>query len=296
MKKIIALKQIDQFQLGHLYEHIFYTHLDTYLRERGMYHIIDYSLDAKTFQNGLVIFDLELYSPAKISFEAISELGVDFNEEQLEIAISQLKAEKDTDFVYDSTETLRRELEQLQNQPWMDVSDTVIVPEDKIAVDTMFKSTGMLETWKLTVSIHFDGETNLIPLARVVTGCIINTLANDAADTFGMFVDSEAFNTEDERTVLHSLKGSADIPDDEALLDLLNETVDEMSDNGAFERLIEVLKDPGSYNNFDPIKGYISTGVLVGPGGWDNLATIKNVDTILQNITMYIDKISVKPL
>jgi hypothetical protein len=80
------------------------------------------------------------------------------------------------------------------------------------------------------------------------------------------------------------------------LLDLLNETVDEMSDNGAFERLIEVLKDPGSYNNFDPIKGYISTGVLVGPGGWDNLATIKNVDTILQNITMYIDKISVKPL
>lgn len=58
----IIVKQSKCIQLGHLYEHIFCDHLETFLHNQGVFQYVDYTLSGKTYHGGLIYIEVVFYN------------------------------------------------------------------------------------------------------------------------------------------------------------------------------------------------------------------------------------------
>ena len=269
------VKKCSNHLLAHLYEHIFYMQLDTELRDRGFFDIIDYSIDAYT-EDGLVMFDIEPY--AEINMDAVIGAATsDFLSisEFLGIGLAQVECEYGKSLVVHDAARLEQALAQLNEVEWgdssvYDVEDTILATGDELKV--------------LRHGLTFDYagvDEHLRPLYRQIVGVTLNTVLSDIADTHGGFVDSEAYATNEN----HELAGEVLLKEklERAAIDeMVADTVQELTEKGDYVRLLEALNNVEELENPPSSERTLEdTGIMMTADTWRDIATQENLGIVL---------------
>lgn len=280
MRKIIA-KQCTHHIFAHLYEHIYYMHLDTALRSAGYFDIVDYSIDAHTV-DGRVTIAIELYSES-IDIDAfIGDASSDFLSilEFLDIGILQLECEDLQHLDTPDVQALQEELKQFNAAPW-DTDDVFRVSASIVG------SSGHVEVCELNIIMGYENiETTLRPLYRQIAGLTLNVLASDIADTHGGFVASEAYATAADRSLLGVVRLGNRL-DTGVVRKMLAETIEELRLAGGYERLRRALADTTLLENPPSVeRTQRDTGVKMSPDLWRALATRNNVEYLIAAIRL----------
>lgn len=299
MKRLILIKLCDTFQLAHLYEHLFYACIDTLFRDNGYYQPIDYLISADTYSNGVIVIDIEVYNNSITDefLRSLKESRLDIADEYIEIGLNQLVAEKQVEFNWVEYGELRRMLYETDKMAWYDADEVTV----RDLADRTVKERGVIETkekiqkknalkFELRLQIN---DRMLVPLYRQIAGSIMNTLALDVADTYAYFITSRLFAMNNRGTVIATFNtGYAEVMQEE-IQKLYAESVAQMRQDGAFDRLLAVLAHmsylkPTSHVRCHPGDTFEDTDILIGSKGWKNISTEDNLQKILDNLELKI--------
>jgi hypothetical protein len=196
MKRLILIKQSSAVQLGHLYEHIFWAHVDTLFYERHLFPQLDYSLNGETYYGGIVYIAIELYSEDAVALaDAIPTLPIELNEETITTAATQILAEKEEPLASTGYDDVKRALEELHAQPWRNIDDIELIDAKSIRkkIGSFYIAEGKpLPARKLTAGVMLDAKfakayRELLPLFRQLAWLIISSLQGTLADTYGYY-------------------------------------------------------------------------------------------------------------
>lgn len=264
--------------LAHLYEHIYFISLDTILRRCGFFSTIDYSIDAYT-EDGEIIFNIETYADIAIE-NIIEEATTQFlhNEAILDIAINQLESEHGKSLVFHNINHLKDALHELNAIKW----NTKSIHK----VDNSILSFGdKLELKTLQVTCSYSGiDQKIKPLYRQVAGITLNIFMSDLADTYGGFVASETYKTNEQKDLIGSVVFK-DYIDKTKAKKLFRETRDELSTKGGYKRLLSLLQNISQlYMPPSSERTYNDTGVYMNEKKWRLLATQQNLRYVLDKL------------
>lgn len=300
MKRLILIKQSPAIQLGHLYEHIFCSHVDTLLYEHHLFPDLDYTIAGKTYYGGIISVDLELYTDKAIALTPmISALKINLDETIIATAASQILAEREEPLASTGYDDVKRALESLDVQPWQNIDDVELIDIKDIRKKTgpFFIAEGKSRpAQKLTTGVYLDAtfakkHRELMPLFRQFAWLITSSLQGVLADTYGYFSFNEVYrNSTTPQGVLNTFKvGDAD--DIEVnlseILETCFEVVRDLQQYGAFDRYMEELRKTSYYNHpnlaLNLERLYEETHVFIGPKGWKKIATEENRDLLLEH-------------
>lgn len=271
-------KHSDSHLLAHLYEHLYFIHLDTALRDMGFFSIIDYSIDAFT-EEGEVVFDIEPYTQidlagarrqATAEFLTISDL--------LPVALSQLECEYEQTLQFDNLADVEFELQQLNVTKWNDDSRYQ-------AKSNLLTIGDSIETHNLRLTIDYEGvDTVLKPLYRQVAGVTLDVMVSDIADTYGGFVASETYATDEHRNLIGIVRLKIPLPENELDNIFLN-TKQELTEKNGYERLLNTLHDVKMLGNPPSNeRTYQDTGVLMSNEKWHEITTKESLNNTVRHL------------
>lgn len=276
-------KQSSNHILSHLYEHLFFIHLDTTLREKDLYPIIDYSIDAYT-TDGRVVFDIETYRDIDIE-ECIAQANREFLtiKELTDIAIAQLEAEYACSIAIKDMQALEEDLTKLNETPW-NTDSTVQIPNDIIS------KAGEVPLYILTLTAAFNNlPAKIRPLHRLIAGVTVDVAVSDIADTFGGFVRSKTFTTNAQKDLIGEVQLKESVPRAELTM-LIGETKHELQSSGAYERLVADLSDTKTMMHAPSQKRtFEDTGITMDDNKWKELATNENLKSITDQLVLEIN-------
>jgi len=276
-------KQSSNHILSHLYEHLFFIHLDTTLREKDLYPIIDYSIDAYT-TDGRVVFDIETYRDIDIE-ECIAQANHEFLtiKELTDIAIAQLEAEYTCSMAIKDTQILEENLTKLNETPW-NTDSTVQIPNEIISKG------GEVPLYILTLTAAFNNlPAKIRPLHRLIAGVTIDVAVSDIADTFGGFVRSKTFTTSAQKDLIGEVQLKESVPRAELTM-LIDETKHELQSSGAYARLVADLSDTKTMMHAPSQKRtFEDTGITMDDNKWKELATNENLKSITDQLVLEIN-------
>jgi len=237
--KYVFSKKISSHNIAHLYEHIYFIYLDGYLRELGLFPILDYVLNAST-TDGEVKFSLELFN-SDIKVDNPRLLEIDFSHEITELALYQIESEYKKKYNVSSVEKLKRVLQSINDASWDNGSEIVV--DDVLEFDESLD----VEILKIETDLG-KIEANLRPIYRRLSGIIIDMLISDLADTFGGFVESDTYQVSGD--MLQGVVGFSNrVPKDQDIQKNINEVINEFKNNGAVDRLSRESGDLGATKN-----------------------------------------------
>ncbi len=276
MKQVKLTKHCDSHLFAHLYEHIYFIQLDTALRDRGLFDTVDYSIDAYT-EDSKVIFDIDFYSDIDIDI-VIHKASLDFLSipEFLDIGLAQLESEYERSLEVKDPDELKKQLLLFNNIDWND--NTIHRINGRTL--TVGKE---VQTYELRiVSNYSEIERWLKPLYRQVCGLTLNILLSDIADTHGGFVTSEAYATDQDHSLIGTIRLSTQLSREE-LDDIFAETKKELLEQKGYERLCNILRDITKLKNPPSAEHTLrDTGIMMDEKKWQQLATAKNLHTVLK--------------
>lgn len=291
MKTITFVKITNSFHLSHLYEHIFYSHISTALREKGFFPITDYSIDARTYKHGVIFFEIEVYNPQLSPDlpDIIHELPLSLEQHVVELGIRQVEAEKERSYNRPMLKVLSPQLDNIQQLPWIDLDNfnsTSITPKKTNDTD-FYPLQAKLQTQTISIRLVDGSEaTGLKPLYRLLAGLIVNVIAEDMSDAYGSFVTTTPYLVDAHDTIYCSLRMSDAIHlDQNDITSLSHEAINEMSALQAFERVTDLLND--KYEDYmlpSAINTYEDTGIIIGREGWKSIANKENIEKVLRSI------------
>jgi hypothetical protein len=303
MKRLILIKQSPAIQLGHLYEHIFSAHVDTFLYDHHLFSQLDYSLTGKMYYGGIVYIDIELYTDVAVALaDAIPTLAIDLSERTISIAASQILAEKEEPLGGTGYDNVKRALEDLHKEPWQNIDEVELVDTKKIRKKTgsFYIAEGkMLPARKLTTSIFLDGQfaashRELLPLFRQFALLITSSLQGVLADTYGYFSHDDAYK--DRGTVVGVMNTFKVANGNDLEVDLSDtlttclEVVSDLQQYKAFGRYMDELREISHYNYPDSApnieKSYEDTLIFIGPKGWQKIATRENYELLIKHMSI----------
>ncbi|HET6746918.1 MAG TPA: hypothetical protein VFH06_02305 [Candidatus Saccharimonadales bacterium] len=312
MKRLILIKQSSAIQLGHLYEHIFCAHIDTFLYEHHLFSHLDYSLTGKTYYGGIVAIDIELYTDAAIKLSnRLSSLAIELNEEIISIAATQILAEKEEPVGGTGYDNVKQALEELHKQPWQNIDEVECIDTKSIRKKTgpFYIAEGKpLPARKLTASILLDDKLaashrELLPLFRQFAWLMTSSFQGVLADTYGYFSHEDVYKDRSPVGVINTFKVANDNASEVDLSDILAtclEVVRDLQQYGAFTRYMDELCKASYYNHSGLApnleKNYEDTFIFIGPKGWRKIATDENYRLLLKHMSIEVkfgrDKIS----
>lgn len=264
-------KKTDSHILAHLYEHIYYIYVDSLLREQGLYPIIDYDMEAFT-EDGTIQIEVEAYSGIDIDqhFLHADKHCLD-NLDIIDVAIAQLAAEHQHSIAITDHESLMVQLQIINTAAWND-EITIELDDSSIAYDTE------IDTQTVTLTFDYEGvDQHLRPLYRLIAGTLMNTAASDIADTYGGFVNSETFQTDNDRNLAAHVIVPEQIETEE-IEALISETKKEMIEHEAFERLVSQLRSIETMAYSPSVEATkADTGITMDADKWRHLVTDENL-------------------
>lgn len=312
MKHLILIKQSPAIQLGHLYEHIFYSHVDTFFCKHHLFPYLDYLLIGKAYYGGIVCIGIELYTKEAIALSsAIPDLAIDINKTTISIAASQILAEKEERIGSTGYDDIKRDLKDLHARPWQNIDDIELIDTKKVRTKTgsFYIAEGKpLPAKKLTVSIVLNAEfakvhRELLPLFRQLSLLVILSLQETLADTYGYYSLEDKYKNNGTASLSNIFKVPHGAGADVDLSDILQtsiKVVQNLQQYDAFERYMSRLHRTSYYDN--PIlaprleRNYEDTLIFIGAKGWRQIATKQNCYDILKNATLEVkfgkDKVS----
>lgn len=283
MQSLTLYKDISSHDVAHLYEHIYFIHLDTKLREAGYFWSIDYSIEDATTTSGLVKIYIENYTNGLINLREVIKLEIDFLMEITEIAIGQLASEYIKDVYASQPDQLIKDLQKIHATKW---TIGPKLPKDKIKVNNNILTVGeeIGSTELLITFIYPDISKELLPLYRQVAGLTLNIVICDIADTYAGFIPSEAFQTND----MHQLEGVIRFANYKKIdVDaIIKATIAEIKTAGGYDRLLAILTNiDATYNAPSPENTFRDLGIKMNAKKWKQIATQENLEIVLRSLS-----------
>lgn len=284
MRTITMNKKVTDHLFAHLYEHVFFIHVDSALRNKELVAPIDYSLDAST-SDGEITITLDLFDTNTMSVDRsyIESMEIDTEMEITEIALNQIQAEYEHEIAVASVKKLMESLTTIHHAPW-NTHDVIDIDSDILILQKR------IPTKNIRISLPLMNiDATLRPLLRQIAGVIINTLISDIADTYGGFVTTEAYRVSTDRELEAECRllqnCSVEVSDIQKMSD---ETIIELTESKAFDRLLEILNHVDlSELPPDAEKTLQDTGVLIDTEGWREIASQQNLQTVLEYFAKY---------
>ncbi|HWZ65643.1 MAG TPA: hypothetical protein VNX65_02475 [Patescibacteria group bacterium] len=303
MKRLILIKQSNSFDLAHLYEHIFYTHIEELFYKKHLFQYLDYSLVGKTLY-GTAYLDLELYAePAIILAKEIPNLTIRLDKDNIAIAASQILAEEEAPLSSLGYETVRQALIDLHNQTWQNADNIELIDTKKVRKTTrpaFYIAEGKsLPARKLQFGVTLNKDfviqhRVLIPLFRQFAWLIMYNIHGALSDRYGYYSTRENFKSTKKVTGLFNAFKVADAYDNDVRLsnnlEACQEVIQSLRQYDAFTRHMSVLRNISYYNrpNLAPSfeENYEDTHILIGPKGWQKIATQENYELLMKHMSI----------
>lgn len=297
MKQLILLKQSTSIQIAHLYEHLFCSQLDTFLREHSLYQGLDYCIIGKTYYGGVIYVQIELYTDQAIQLaKELPRVAIRTDLDSILVATNQILAEKQEPIVMTSHDVVIKDLQHLQAQSWQEIDQ--IKQIDTKSVRRRSGSFYIAEgkpviSSKLSVNLILDKEIvvrrrDLLPLFQQMSQIIMGNIISDFADAHGYYSVDESFKLRADSAVYSNIFriGKANVQLDESRSNIL-ELVRDMRNDGTFERLSRQLRAV-SYFDWQTItpnleRMYEDTLIFIGTKGWEEIATPENCELLLEH-------------
>jgi hypothetical protein len=300
MKQLILLKQSTSIQLAHLYEHLFCSQLDTFLRNRNLYQELDYRITGKTYHGGIVSVQVDLCTDqATKLIRDIPAISIKNDLESFLVAVNQILAEKQEPIGATSHDAILQALGQIQAQPWITIDEFEQVDTKGIRRQpgAFYIAEGKpVISKKLYVNLTLDEEiiTNrrdLLPLFQQMSRFMMSNIISDLSDTYGYYSVDDAFKLQTDSATYSNMfrTGEADVQLKENV-EIILKLISEMRSDAAFERFASQLSDV-SYLEWQTVlpdfeKIYEDTLVFIGSKGWQEIATPENCELLLKHIAV----------
>jgi hypothetical protein len=303
MKQLLLVKQSPFIDLAHLYEHLFCTRIQELFYTKHLFERLDYNLEGRMYQGGLIYIDLELYTPAAIELaDKIKSLELVANEETLFIAVAQLLAEKEEPVASTGYENVKNALESLHAQPWRNLDDIELIDTQKVRKKTgsFYITEGeSIRSRQLTTSVLLDADfaisnRELLPLFRQLAYIIIVNCQNILAAKYGYYSSEDAYKKTKDTVGVTNIFKIADVEDISVdIADVLrsfHEVVSDLRQYGVFSRYMDELRTVSYYDRPNlapsPEKNYEDISILVGAKGWRKIATEENYKLLLKHMSL----------
>ena len=301
MKKIVLIKQIDNIQAGHLYEHIFCMQLAEFFRAKGLYSYLDYDIDAKTFYSGYVKLEVSLFSKAALRLEKlIPTLSFAIDEDTIDGAVLQVMAEKSVDLIVNEYAALEGLLNEYAHKSWVYLDSVKLVPHIDVKDDDILelipRSPRQFLVLKQVITMdaaayQSHSKDALNPLFVVISQAILQNLQQIIADTAYCY-SYEDFITRTAKNIKNTNLYRIDKRQNTKLTiekEYTEAFIKEFIEQGFVEKLETYFKKVTHSNNaLVPNDDYVteSTGVLVGAKGWRTIGTQAAIRHVLRHTTI----------
>lgn len=304
MQQLILVKQSRNIALAHLYEHIFCMHADQFLQSHGFFQFIDYHSRGFVYDSGIVLYDLEVYSPSITHLvKEIPFLTPKFDQKSVSTAATQLLAECEEPFVNTDTRDVTSALSALQSQPWQNIDELGIIDTKgtrRVSHPFYVAEGDSLPARRLVASIHIDpmfieAHRQLLPLFRGLAGTILFNGEDVVIARSGYYSDDVVYKSTKQQTYRATIYKIAHgnekkIVNLEADIIDYQKTVTSLRRHKAFERVVKSLQaNSYSYNAVGSVgfdANFEDTGVLIGSKGWREIATMENVELLLKHMSI----------
>lgn len=182
MKTIVLYKEIDDIQVGHLYEHIFCNALVDLFLKAGLYSYIDYHIEAYTHYKGFIELKVDLYSEEAIRHKNnIYNLNIKFTNNEINAALIVIMAEKKFEVEWYDYKEVKTKLKNYHQAQWLESKSDM-----KLSVDFTesinFKNAPLSNFCLMSQSINLDfnsitlDKSNAILLFMVISDLYRNNL------------------------------------------------------------------------------------------------------------------------
>ena len=294
MKSIIIFKNCESSDLAHLYEHLFFDALVDFFDNKDCIMRLDYSLRGKTYEPGLLHFDISLYTqPAIDAAQQIGSVSIPTDDPSVSVALLQLMAEHGKELR--GNEKLFEALKELDKKEWenLETLETLDLNEQDERSSPVELTDNRLATKTLSceLSANTGLSQNLLPLFEVVSNVVLTAMQNALASTYGYYPPGSPFKYDKaERACVALLHASSQHrPELTEELGTCKEAFNQLIKASMPAKIVAELASPGSDQSpaiVDELEIYNSTKTLIGRAGWKKLATKENIEQILQTSTL----------
>lgn len=295
MKSLTLVKKTLDMQLGHLYEHIFIKTLQQTLKEQGWLSCLDYRVAGLTSEKGFIVLRIHAYHE-KLALrieKMVENLKIDFSEDEVAGAALQIFAEKMVDSVGFSEKT-DKGLARLNHKKWQKLEDMGVDSGLKIPYD-QYLNLDLVppnQFHNIRLSLGFDGENSLLPLFLVLGKIIENNVAELIEDEQHSFLTKMDFDEENCLFVSEFRRSKRQEVSEKAEIEVVKEVINTLKQTDQLEKIVEAGQKSFCMDDewvSTPIEVLTRSSCLVGGKGWQELANVENILTVLDKMSVKID-------
>ncbi|WP_285437140.1 hypothetical protein [Streptomyces fuscus] len=246
--------------------------------------------------------DVALYNNDAEHLVAEALTRVAINEESIQRAYNELKAELEMPFGGEGYDAVRDALLKLNEQPWQSVEQLGVIDTKRTRkkAGELYVAEGKpVHSHKLKLSVQLDQQIavkdrHLLPLFHELAWLLLDNVSRAVSWKYGYFYASDKTAYTSKLAAHTAVFSVGEAPVDlEDVITLCREVVGGMHEDGAFERFVKQLKhvsysDERNSLRFDAEKNYELTSVFVGEKGWRQLATQRNLEGLLSSIQVQV--------
>lgn len=290
MDKLLFSKFVDDISVGHLYEHIFCDLLADFLRSRGKLSYVDYSLSARTYHDGRVVIELDIYTKktAELIKEFISS-EIEITKDLINGGLLQIMAELKSDVTGIESDRLEDRLDKYNKTPWENGEAT---PNNWILVNpaieyekTKENQFGVIEQF-ISIS-KSDLSESLWPLYLIVSKAIRSNLVEDITSASFCFTYENDFINRNELIDINRYRvdkrQSHEITHE---YEIASNFIKMANESSFSERLSDSLINakPGSVDYPAPEEIQVKLGISIADDFWIKAATSENIQYIINSL------------
>lgn len=273
-------KRTNNHIFAHIYEHAYMILVGEQLRAAGFCAVVDYDISATTTDGEIEII-AESYTKS-LNFASIFDAANQqpFDESLTVRATTQVKCEYRCELAAEvDGHELHSQLTAFHTHPWN--TDEVFAPG--FTLDEGDEMT----IRSVAISTHYPAErTELWPLFRLYAGAILNEIADQIADEFGGFVDTEAYHTDADNNLSMMVLVPA-ATDVSQLTEYVETARQRLVESGVGERLCEQLQQVESMTHPPRAEfAHESVSVQIDADRWRQVATLANIAKLDEALTV----------
>lgn len=283
-------KPVQDLAVGHLYEHIYCDAFTEYLRSNNLFSYVDYYLNAKTYHEGYVVLEIDVYNDDALELiELFIKTPISINSDLINGGLLQIMAEFTSDIKYMNEDLLDSRLEEYSKSSWkkghIEMPNNWKVLEPAIEYDNADESIfGIIEQTITVRSIELP--SGLWPLYLVVSKALRNNLIEDITANAFCFSYADVFNVTKGSLAdtnfyrVDKRQASAITIEREISSNLLRQ----VAGNGFTERLGASLRN-AKEGSFDyPVTDEVKAKMDIDITGnvWGQIATDENIRRIIE--------------
>lgn len=292
MKNLTILKQYQNFQTAHLYEHMFCAAVHNLFLQNALYAQLDYFIRGTAYRNsGVIMISIDAYTPeAKMLLGEVIDIQLDMSEELLLVAMKQLVAEQKIALRAAKTSRVIAALETIQQLSWTTLDSlTRIDSTSRMTKWPIYQLDNHVETRPIYIDIHINkaftsDNQQLLPLFIRFSQYIGSSTAESLSRLYGYYYEDDYYSKDRlaVRFILSTLNSQQ--VDLEAMMQKVCEHLLKLQDQKPVQRFVCDLQNISYENNAlgaPNVESIIEElGIVIGAEGWRTIGTLENIQML----------------